>query len=827
LQVEPSDLPQPFGPFTLLRLLAQGGMGAVYLALRPIGDEEARARDMLAGREEVCVVKTVRADLKSDKEAVGRFLDEARVVQRLSHPKIARTLDAGIIDKTYFLCLEFISGRNLRDITLRAQKLGEALPEPLIFHVVSEMLDALDYAHRLRDAETGRSLRVVHRDVSPHNVMLSFDGNAKLIDFGLAAHDLKRQLTQPGIMVGKLRYNAPEQVRDRALDGRSDVYSAGVVLYEFVANERFYEGLTEDMIWRVAMTGDHRPRSWNDIDGDLRRLIDMALQHDPEQRYRTAGDFRRALLEVAVARGVDLKTLRRASSRFLQQIFSAELAEEREMILQATGIAEARTRLFRSPSDVRSAIGQLGSDRAAGPVDLKTEIIGHDPDQLRELRDMMSRLADPQAITIPPTRAVVSADPPTAETARRVDRGGDDDSGFSLVTAASMAAHNRLDGMLAGGRTVDDAGHDTANDLDSRDVVSADAGEGGRMHHGRSGPRAAMDHDFAGPTAVGRRGRTSPSIASALPSPRAHDAASADSFAGEQHRAPLVSRRAHEDRHPGMAPDAHGRDHGASPASRKGREQTAVEPRTAPPTRRTTAVGVVVALLVTAAIAAGVWAVFFSPAAGSDTFTLEKGTAPVIDAGSATASTLDAGSVDSSDAGVQAALSAVIDAVADAGISDGVDAIADAGVDPWVDAGNKGAIAALTDAGSTEARGSNPSEGVVDGTGGIAAGYKTVGTKPSATAEAPSGAPKEKASVRTPTVTPKEPGRTRPATTKTPRPPGSSLKEQVDFLRRECAKKVACARSIIEAAGQLKTLTLDEIKQLRDEAPRCVERCLR
>lgn len=404
VSVDSQDLPRPFGPFTLLRLIAQGGMGSVFLALRPLPPVEASRRELPTGLEEVCVVKTVRSDLKADREAVARFLDEARVVQKLHHPRIAKTIDAGVIDKTYFLGLEFISGRNLRDVQTRAQKQGKALPEELIVHVVADMLEALDHAHNLDDDQTKKPLHIVHRDVSPHNMMLAFDGSTKLIDFGLAAHELKRELTRPGVMVGKLRYNAPEQVRDRALDGRSDVYSAAVVLYEFIANERFYEGLPEDQIWKVAMKGDHRPRSWRDIDENWRHLLDVALQNDPIKRYGSAKDFRDALLDIADSRGIDLKNIRREASKFMREAFVAEQAQEREMILQATGIAEARTRLFRSPSDLQSELSNLGAMRS-NAVELKTEIFdpahlrGQAAEHLRELQNMMSAFADPNALT--------------------------------------------------------------------------------------------------------------------------------------------------------------------------------------------------------------------------------------------------------------------------------------------------------------------------------------------------------------------------------------------------------------------------------------------
>src|ERR1041384_829511 len=178
------DLPRPFGPFTLIRLIAQGGMGQVFLALRPCENEPT---------DEVCVVKTVRTDLKDDREAVGRFLDEARVVQKLDHSGICHTLDAGHIDKNYYLALEFISGRNLRDLQTRAQKLGKKVPDVVIFHCLEQGLAALDYAHECVDPDTNQHLGIVHRDVSPHNLMLGFDGYVKLIDFGLAAHQLKKE----------------------------------------------------------------------------------------------------------------------------------------------------------------------------------------------------------------------------------------------------------------------------------------------------------------------------------------------------------------------------------------------------------------------------------------------------------------------------------------------------------------------------------------------------------------------------------------------------------------------------------------------------------
>jgi serine/threonine protein kinase len=725
---EANDLPRPFGQFTLLRLIAQGGMGAVYLALRPVEEEESQMRRLPQGQEAVCVVKTVRADLKADREAIGRFLDEARVVQKLEHPRIARTLDAGIVDKTYFLCLEFISGRNLRDITTRAQKMGRALPEALMVHVVADMLDALDHAHRLKDIATGKPLNIVHRDVSPHNVMLGFDGNTKLIDFGLAAHELKRELTRPGVMVGKLRYNAPEQVRDKALDGRSDVYSAAVVLYEFIANERFYEGLPEEQVWRVAMKGDHRPPSWRDIDIQWRHLLDVALQNDPEKRYRSAGEFREALLDVAGDRGVDLKNMRREASRFVREAFAAEQASEREMILQATGIAEARTRLFRSPSEMQSALSQLGADRSMRsiPSDMKTQIFdevdGKGVEHLRQLQDMMSRFAEPDAVTQLPAQPVGSADSAEAS----VDDNTfhvDDNADGSLSADAASASDHAL------------ANDDQESDSEKRTRPARSSARGSVSKDANSkGARPALVPAASPTTAAPRMQPRPPAPApSTTPPRRPADPVSTNS---------ALSRGSRSQPLPPLPPRE----------AKKGSPLLAL------------GLGLVTVALIGLAAYVAVPRLL-RPQPGS--------LVPEADAGVAVLVPVDVPvdvPVAAADAGVVAV--AVVDAgvaavVVDAGAADVVDAVVDAGVDAAAD--------------------------VVD------AGVKK----------------------RDPQKTPKKPPG--PPPKKDPK----SFKEQLEYLRTYCMSRVACARSLVPASQNLMSLSPEELRQMKDEAPKCVQRCQR
>jgi serine/threonine protein kinase len=404
------DLPRPLGPFTLLRLLAQGGMGAVYLALRPLPEDEASRRGSGAGGEEVCVIKLIRADLKADREAVGRFLDEARVVQMLSHPRVVRTLDAGIIDKSYFLALEFISGKNLRDLHAESQRQGKSVPPSVIIHAIADILEALDYAHNLRNAD-GQSVGIIHRDVSPHNIMLGFDGKVKLIDFGLAMHELKRELTRPGVMVGKLRYNAPEQVRDRAMDGRADLYSCGVILYELFSNERFYEGLAEEQIWRVAMRGDHRPSRFQELPADVRAVLDVALAAEPQRRFPDARQMREALLDLAEGRGIDISRMRKEARTFIGELYPQEEQLERTMMTQATGIAKARTKFGRVPSrnDNMTSLSQAPRGSAKHQPE-PTQVVSTADPAYGRVQEMMEHFAAPDALTRLPQAPVRSSE---------------------------------------------------------------------------------------------------------------------------------------------------------------------------------------------------------------------------------------------------------------------------------------------------------------------------------------------------------------------------------------------------------------------------------
>jgi len=282
-----------FGSYALLSRLAKGGMGEVFIA----------RHGELAGMQKLCVVKTLRADMSQDKEYAARFFDEARLVVQLSHRNICQVFDVGRVGDRFYLGMELVGGVDLRALIDEARSRGTGLPEPIALFIASEMLEALSYAHRRTDPMTGASLRIVHRDVSPQNVMVSFEGEVKLIDFGLAASTMKQERTQVNRVMGKLNYMSPEQARGGDVDERTDIFAAAVLTYELLTGERYYEGMSHDDVWNVAGRGTYRAPKLSTLHKGLTRILDAALAPKVEERTPTAETFRDALESYLFARG--------------------------------------------------------------------------------------------------------------------------------------------------------------------------------------------------------------------------------------------------------------------------------------------------------------------------------------------------------------------------------------------------------------------------------------------------------------------------------------------------------------------------------------------
>ncbi len=352
----------------LLKNFARGGMGDVYLA----------KNGSIAGLERLCVVKKLRGDLTRDREYVTRFIDEARVVVTLNHANICNVFDVGRVGSEYYLAMEYVSGRDVRSLQERCREKATPLPTAAALLVTCEVLQALDYAHRRHHPVTQEPLLLVHRDISPQNVLVSFEGEVKLIDFGLAASRLKVERTQPNVVMGKMAYMPPEQARGDPIDARADLFACGVLAYELLANERFYEGLNASDIWQIAGRGGFVPRGWNSLEPELATVLAKALHPEARRRFSTCADFRDALLGSLGVRfaGPPLRVLRDVMSH----LFEPDIAREREALARFAAL---------TPASVEAAVEQtkrqavtLAQSSQSGPVadaSLRAERAGRPP----------------------------------------------------------------------------------------------------------------------------------------------------------------------------------------------------------------------------------------------------------------------------------------------------------------------------------------------------------------------------------------------------------------------------------------------------------------
>ena len=273
-----------FGRYMLQRLLARGGMGEVYLASL-IG---------VAGFEKRCVIKKIRADLASDESFVERFLNEGRTLVALTHSNIVQIFDMGEVDGEYYLAMEYVKGGDLRCLLKRIP--GHRVPLNIAVGVAMETLKGLSYAHRATD-ENGRHLGIVHRDVSSSNILISTQGEVKIIDFGIAKARTIESVS--GIVQGKFAYMSPEQARGESLDKRTDLFSLGVVLYEMLCGFRPFDGSSDLQALERIKTGDYQRVSQinSEVDEEFESILARALERDREKRYPTADTFYDALVE--------------------------------------------------------------------------------------------------------------------------------------------------------------------------------------------------------------------------------------------------------------------------------------------------------------------------------------------------------------------------------------------------------------------------------------------------------------------------------------------------------------------------------------------------
>lgn len=347
------------GKYRVLAQLGQGGTADVNLAV-------ARGPK---GFSKLVVLKSMRSQFRDEPSFAEMFMIEARLAAQLSHPNIVQTNEVFDFEGLPVIVMEYLEGQPLSGVLAKTRG-TQRFPLAMHLRVISECLAALEYAHNLQDFE-GNDLGLVHRDVSPHNVFLTYDGQIKLLDFGIAKLSTSHVETATGVIKGKLRYMPPEQITGDGVDRRSDLFAVGVMLWEAATGQKMWANASEANIMNAVLNGEIPPPSsvQPDVDPELEQIILRALQVDQDARYSTAAEMQAALDEYLANTGSALR------SRDIGHVVSELFAESREQtravvqeqLSRVASLTEADVREYQ-PIELTTAGSQTGFDSSNTPV---------------------------------------------------------------------------------------------------------------------------------------------------------------------------------------------------------------------------------------------------------------------------------------------------------------------------------------------------------------------------------------------------------------------------------------------------------------------------
>ncbi|MCK6551664.1 protein kinase, partial [Myxococcota bacterium] len=309
------SLPADFGKYRLVRRIATGGMAEIFLAHRHDTPDDP------------IVIKRILPHLIKSAEFVSMFLDEARIAAQLQHPNVVRIDDIGQINGAYYIAMEYVHGEDIRRIYNSAYKLQRSLPLSHSIRVIAEAASGLAYAHKLTDF-AGRPMGVVHRDVSPQNILVTYEGGVKVVDFGIAKAANKVNQTRAGVLKGKYSYMSPEQALGDNIDHRTDIFALGIILYETTTGTRLFKRHNELATLQAIIKCEIMPpaEALPGYPDDLERVLLRALAKDPDDRYSDAQDFSEALFEFLHTSGLYVGP--EAIAEFMRDLFKDRLEEE-------------------------------------------------------------------------------------------------------------------------------------------------------------------------------------------------------------------------------------------------------------------------------------------------------------------------------------------------------------------------------------------------------------------------------------------------------------------------------------------------------------------
>jgi eukaryotic-like serine/threonine-protein kinase len=353
----------PFGKYVLLDRISGGATAAVYRA-------NVRGE---AGFERLVAVKRILPHMAGDRAFIDVFVREAKTVARMAHPGICPIYELGKVGESLYMAVEYIQGKDLGHILRRLNKQDVQMPPSIMAWITARLCEALDYAHAMKNAR-GESAGIIHRDLSPNNVLISYEGQVKLIDFGLAKAVGRAQATNVDALKQKLSYMSPEMVKGKPIDARSDIFGVGVCLYEMITGKRLFVGANEIETLRLVSRASVPPPSAviEDPPDDLEMIVMRSLQREPQDRFQTAGEMASALDSYLHATDPDFGVQNVAE--WMHALYGDELAEEQGRIKRLLAASADPVLIQERRAFFASSAGAIARARAELDRRLSTDL---------------------------------------------------------------------------------------------------------------------------------------------------------------------------------------------------------------------------------------------------------------------------------------------------------------------------------------------------------------------------------------------------------------------------------------------------------------------
>jgi serine/threonine protein kinase/Tfp pilus assembly protein PilF len=323
----PDFQPARFGKYILVERLATGGMAQLYRA-KILG---------VQGFEKLIAIKMILPHLAKEHELVSSFIDEAKLAALLNHQNIVQIYDFGSMEDSYFISMEYLFGKDLRAIATKSKEKNVPVSLEHALYIMSRVCSGLDYAHKLKDFQ-GKPLDIIHRDISPQNIFVTYEGDVKILDFGIAKAASQSTITQYGMIKGKVAYMSPEQAAGKSIDRRSDLFSTGILLYELVTGNRMFTGDSTMQILAKVREAEFKPPEsiTPGLPEKVFSILKRALAKEPEQRYPSCGEMLRDLEECMVE--LSLRPTTGGLAHYMKELFQDEIVAEDQVIREVSGV---------------------------------------------------------------------------------------------------------------------------------------------------------------------------------------------------------------------------------------------------------------------------------------------------------------------------------------------------------------------------------------------------------------------------------------------------------------------------------------------------------